>query len=167
MFQHSFQLLKGTPDTLSGLLESTQFEMNSKAIRKDYEAFVLSIGEFDERVFLDVMATSEIGTPSKSGSDPGEFGEKITARRNLGPQFDHTFLIPNTPLSGKHYLRAREQLKVTPVSQATLLVSRLTRLLGNREPGPSPNLAELFKSYQVQLIIVLFAITSFTTSVTI
>jgi hypothetical protein len=52
-------------------------------------------------------------------------------------------------LSGKQYLRAREQLKVTPVSQATLLVSRLTRLLGNREPGPSPNLAELFKSYQV------------------
>ena len=43
--------------------------MNAKAIRKDYEAFVLSIGEFDERVFLDVTATSEIGTPSKSGPD--------------------------------------------------------------------------------------------------
>ena len=124
------------------------FELNSKAIRKDYEAFVLSIGEFDERVFLDVSATTEIGTPTKS-DQTGEFNEKIAARRNLGPQLDNTFLIPSTPLSGKQYLRAREQLKVTPVSQATLLVSRLTRLIGNREPGPSPNLAELFKMYQV------------------
>ena len=138
---------------MSGLLDVAHFELNSKAIRKDYEAFVLSIGEFDERVFLDVSATTEIGTPTKSGNDQstaaGEFNEKIAARRNLGPQLDNTFLIPSTPLSGKQYLRAREQLKVTPVSQATLLVSRLTRLIGNREPGPSPNLAELFKMYQV------------------
>lgn len=125
---------------------------------------MLSIGEFDERVFLDVSATSEIGTPSKQGSGSehpvggGEFGEKLAARRNLGPQFDHTFLIPSTPLSGKQYLRAREQLKVTPVSQATLLVSRLTRLLGNREPGPSPNLTELFKSYQVTCSCLLFLV---------
>lgn len=131
--------------------------MNSKGIRKDYEAFVLSIGEFDERVFLDVSATSEIGTPSKPGSGTelpgaGDFGDRIAARRNLGPQFDdHTFLIPSTPLSGKQYLRAREQLKVTPVSQATLLVTRLIRLIGNREPGPSPNLMQLFKSYQVNI----------------
>ena len=133
---------------MSGLLDVAHFELNSKAIRKDYEAFVLSIGEFDERVFLDVSATTEIGTPTKS-DQTGEFNEKIAARRNLGPQLDNTFLIPSTPLSGKQYLRAREQLKVTPVSQATLLVSRLTRLIGNREPGPSPNLAELFKMYQV------------------
>ena len=63
------KLLKGTTENLSGLLETTHFEQNAKSIRKDYEAFVLSIGECDERVFLDVAATSEIGTPSKSGSD--------------------------------------------------------------------------------------------------
>jgi hypothetical protein len=68
-FVFNFQLLKGTTENLSGLLETTHFEQNAKSIRKDYEAFVLSIGEFDERVFLDVAATSEIGTPSKSGSD--------------------------------------------------------------------------------------------------
>jgi hypothetical protein len=85
--------LKGSSETLTGLLDVAHFELNSKAIRKDYEAFVLSIGEFDERVFLDVSASSEIGTPSKCGSGPeqaGEFNDKISARRNLGPQLVST-----------------------------------------------------------------------------
>lgn len=135
-------------ESLSGLLEPGTFELNSKNVRKDYEAVVLSIGEFDERVFLDSMASMEIGTPSKTGSDSStDIGNEAlvsTAKRNL----EH-FLIPSTPLSGKQYLRAQEQLKVTPVSQATLLVSRLTRLLANRDPGPSAKLVEIFKSCAV------------------
>ena len=47
-------------------------------------------------------------------------------------------LIPITPLSGKHYLRAKEQLKITPVSTATYLVSRLNALLR----GPPQRTAE-------------------------
>jgi hypothetical protein len=32
---------------------------------QDYEAYVLSIGEYDERVFLGEDAPDEIGTPAK------------------------------------------------------------------------------------------------------
>jgi len=54
------------------------------------------------------MATSEIGTPSKPGTDPNsELNESLTSRKNSGTQLDQAFLIPSTPLSGKHYLRAR------------------------------------------------------------
>ena len=114
-------------------------------IRKDYESFVLSVGEYDERIFLDEDATEEIGTPAKCIVNESEIGEKPS--RNLSMQFEgHSNLIPTTPLSGKHYLRAKEQLKVTPVSTATYLVSRLTTLLGRRNPEPSPKLEELLQS---------------------
>jgi retinoblastoma-like protein 1 len=70
----------------------------------------------------------------------------VGASRNLSIHFDSSNLIPTTPLSGKHYLRAKEQLKVTPVSTATYLVSRLTTLLAKRNPEPSPKLEELLQS---------------------
>ena len=121
-------------------------------VRKDYESFVLSVGEYDERIFLDEDATEEIGTPAKTGAvnDTEITGEKfrgvVGASRNLSMQFDSSNLIPTTPLSGKHYLRAKEQLKVTPVSTATYLVSRLTTLLGKRNAEPSAKLEELLQS---------------------
>ncbi len=119
---------------------------------------MLSIGEYDERVFLGEDANEEIGTPTKLSSGGGghaptssaedNLGEKMQfARRNLSTQFDGgSSLIPTTPLSGKHYLKAREQLKVTPVSTATYLVSRLNSLLGKREAEPSKRLLELFST---------------------
>ncbi len=119
---------------------------------------MLNCGNYDERVFLGEDANEEIGTPSKlssggaSGSSgattayEGVLGEKgAHTRRNLF-QFDSSSFIPPTPLSGKHYLKAKEQLKVTPVSTATYLVSRLNLLLGKREPEPSKKLLELLAS---------------------
>ena len=37
---------------MAGNPELPNFEHNVKSIRKEYEAYVLSIGEYDERVFL-------------------------------------------------------------------------------------------------------------------
>jgi retinoblastoma-like protein 1 len=130
-------------------LDSQFFETNAKNIRKDYESYVLSIGEYDERVFLGEDANDEIGTPSKLTSSSGEIselGSKMTvARRNLATQFDGgSGLIPITPLSGKHYLKCKEQLRITPVSTATYLVSRLNALLVKRTTEPSQRLLELF-----------------------
>lgn len=139
------QVLRGDTSTLSGILDVAYFETNAKNIRRDYETHVLSIGEYDERVFLGEDANEEIGTPSKISDS--ELGEKmVAARRSLAHQFDHSSLIPTTPLSGKHYLQAKEQLKVTPVSTATYLVSRLNALLGKREAEPGPKLKDLFSS---------------------
>ncbi len=147
----SFQVLKGDRSTLTGILDPAYFEVNAKNVRKKYEEHMLNGGEYDERVFLGDDANEEIGTPSKLASAGAavmageEAGEKIHhARRSLFNQFDGSSLIPTTPLSGKHYLKAKEQLKVTPISTATYLVSRLNSLLGKREAEPSKRLQELF-----------------------
>ena len=118
-------------------------------VRKDYEAIILSVGEYDERIFLDQDATEELGTPAGiSGVNDNASNEHArVVSRNLSMQFDGPNLIPTTPLSGKHYLRAKEQLQVTPVSTATYLVSRLTTLLRNRTTESSAKLEELLNGY--------------------
>lgn len=157
----TLQLLKGEgdhKDELMGILETANFETNAKMIRKNYESYVLSVGEYDERIFLEDDATEEIGTPAKIGAAAQDrtVGETVGDRRPLrsqrniaAVQFDSSALIPTTPLSGKHYLKAKEQLRVTPVSTATYLVSRLNSLLGKRGPEPSQKLKELLSSFEL------------------
>ncbi|KAI4499767.1 hypothetical protein M0802_005023 [Mischocyttarus mexicanus] len=46
------RILRGEQSNFSGILEASNFDGNSKAVNKVYEQYVLSIGDFDERIFL-------------------------------------------------------------------------------------------------------------------
>ncbi|OWF55242.1 retinoblastoma-like protein 1 isoform X1 [Mizuhopecten yessoensis] len=156
------KVLKGKPDTLSAILEIGNFEANSIAINQSYEEFplryssktinnryeeyVLSVGDFDERIFLGDDADEEIGTPAKASEEvTGEFSDRMNIKNNLQQHFEETrSLAPLTPLTGRRYLKEKDH-SITPVSTATQSVGRLQHLLSGRKTGPSEELLQLFQ----------------------
>eukprot|EP00058_Branchiostoma_floridae_P026889 XP_002612380.1 hypothetical protein BRAFLDRAFT_218889 [Branchiostoma floridae] len=131
--------------TLTGLLDLATFEINNKSINKEYEEWVLTVGDFDERIFLGEDADVEIGTPAKPAPNiTGELGERMVQSSHLKQHMAETkSLAPSTPLTGRRYLKEKDPT-VTPVSTATQSVSRLQALLAGLKTSPSDNLTKLF-----------------------
>ncbi|KAM3878360.1 retinoblastoma-like protein 1 [Diretmus argenteus] len=134
------QILKGNEKLLTELLDPQNFIDNNKAINREYEEYVLTVGDFDERVFLGADADEEIGTPRKIVLEPST--GQSNAQNHLeksGP------LAPSTPLTGRVYLKEKDLL-VTPVSSATQSVSRLQSMVAGLRTAPSEQLTQIFKS---------------------
>jgi len=130
-------------DQLIGFLDTSVFEHNQKSINKEYETFVLGIGDFDERIFLYDTAQTEIGTPSNDQSDTNHLSQQLNQIKN---HIDEgRSLAPCTPLSNRHYLNNRDLGAQTPVSNATHTVSRLQSLLIGFKDQPSANLLTIFE----------------------
>ena len=54
---------------LIGLFETSKFDTNLKTLENLYHEFVLTRGDFDERIFLNNQADEQIGTPVKGGAN--------------------------------------------------------------------------------------------------
>uniref|UniRef100_A0A8D2Q528 Retinoblastoma-like protein 1 n=1 Tax=Varanus komodoensis TaxID=61221 RepID=A0A8D2Q528_VARKO len=130
------------------LLDLSNFIDNNKALNKEYEEYVLTEGDFDERVFLGADAEEEIGTPQKFSTDvpPGKVMTRAHVECNLQQHFEKKrSFAPSTPLTGRRYLREKEPV-VTPVASATQSVSRLQSMVAGVKKAPSEQLVAIFES---------------------
>ncbi|XP_017654512.1 retinoblastoma-like protein 1 isoform X2 [Nannospalax galili] len=130
------------------LLDLSSFTDNSKAVNKEYEEYVLTVGDFDERIFLGADAEEEIGTPRKFIGDT-PFG-KLTSQANVECNLQQHFekkrsFAPSTPLTGRRYLQEKEAV-TTPVASATQSVSRLQSIVAGLKNAPSEQLISIFES---------------------
>ena len=84
--------------------------INSKLVSNAYEEFVLSNGDFDERIFLGSEAYLDIGTPAKPTVAPHATAEaRQNVTRNLQDRFQNSTITPRTPLTGRNFLNQKEE----------------------------------------------------------
>ncbi|OPJ70708.1 retinoblastoma-like protein 1 isoform B [Patagioenas fasciata monilis] len=130
------------------LLDLCNFTENNKALNKEYEEYVLTVGDFDERVFLGADAEEEIGTPRKFAADVpvGKPAARAHVECHLQQHFEKKrSFAPSTPLTGRRYLREKEAV-ITPVASATQSVSRLQSIVAGLKNAPSEQLIAIFES---------------------
>uniref|UniRef100_A0A8C6XG03 RB transcriptional corepressor like 1 n=1 Tax=Naja naja TaxID=35670 RepID=A0A8C6XG03_NAJNA len=127
------------------LLDPSNFVNNNKALNKEYEEYVLTKGDFDERVFLGADAEEEIGTPQKCCAATPCGNIRAHAECHLQQHFEKRSFAPSTPLTGRNYLKDKESV-ITPVASATQSVSRLQSIVAGLKNAPSEQLVAIFES---------------------
>lgn len=100
---YALQTIVGNEDTLLGLVANNNFERNLKSLNLSYEQYVLSVGEFDERV----LAAYQL-----DASDHSNLNEQALRQ-------------PVTPLTRKQELPSQPVMS-EPVANATNNVKKLS-----------------------------------------
>lgn len=126
---------KGLIGDAKSIISVENFETNFKKLNDIYETYILSCGQFDERVFL---SHPEIGSKF--------YGKSLAAGPSsaMGPEHGHQMsssLMPQTPLSGQDFSHPASN-KLSPISSYKQNVQKLQALFtGNR--GPNAALREI------------------------
>ncbi|KAM9301874.1 retinoblastoma-like protein 2 [Gastrophryne carolinensis] len=138
------KVLKGKSESLTGFLDPSNFVDSLKAVNKAYEAFVLSAGHLDERVFLD-DAEEDIGSVGRCLDTGAESAERAQVSYHLQQHFDRmkALRVP-TPLTSLKYIKENNP-NMTPVSSATYCVGRLFAILSGLKAAPSERLLQMMR----------------------
>lgn len=137
-------VLKGDSQSI---ISVENFDTNFKKLNDLYETYILSCGQFDERIFL---YHADIGSKSygksnaanghssnlNAGFNAGGFGDNNQAMI----QNSHN-LMPSTPLSGQDCLHQQTN-KLSPISSCRQNVQKLQALF-NGTRGPQASLKDL------------------------
>jgi hypothetical protein len=62
-------MVRGDNESLAGLIDEEVFEKNYRSLEKEYEEYVLTEGDFDERMYLSPEKQTEFGMNSGSSVD--------------------------------------------------------------------------------------------------
>ncbi|KAL1110509.1 hypothetical protein AAG570_008037 [Ranatra chinensis] len=139
---YTLDVLKGNSNLLCDVLENNNFEYNFKNINRSYEEYVLSAGEFDERIFLGCLVTPNCESLNSSllqpkGNSPGD---QFDPKRAIN--FSNKDL-PMTPLTARKYLEP----KIVPYeSSPGQIVATLQTMLCGKDPAPSEKFLKLIRS---------------------
>ncbi|KAM0737207.1 Retinoblastoma-like protein 1 [Formica fusca] len=136
------KILRGDQSNFSGILEALNFDGNNKAVNKAYEQRVLSVGDFDERIFLGHDANENIGSPTQINID--DFHERLQMKREQHAGHIQ-YLVPATPLTNRKYLRSKDMSNITPVTTATQSVIKLQALIAGQST-PSEGLLQMLNN---------------------
>lgn len=108
---------------MSGLIDEGSYEHNYRRMEKEYEEYVLTEGDFDERMYLSSERQADFGMESANYEEYLKALEKAPPIRTLTPVQELRHLLPQTPLTCKKY--EKEEFLSSPISSATQSVSRL------------------------------------------
>lgn len=141
------RVLKGNVQLFSEIIDTAYFEQNFKAVNKLYEEYVLSVGTFDERIFLG--RTNNSYSSEMYSSKLGELTEKLEGKRKSLNKNS----APMTPLTGRQYLKPvlHERSSAFSTNRNELQnFASLQSIVGLREAAPSELLLKIMSSCETK-----------------
>lgn len=145
----------------TGIFDACNFESNINNMVKEHDSTMLTMGDFDERIFLSENALKELGAPvydladlkrminerdSNEVTPPNAASESSNHLDKQKPSLENGGrFVPQTPLSNRNYLANKVVHPTSPVANATSKVGDLYRMLSECTGEPTASLEDIFK----------------------